>query len=469
MWGSGDFGKSAYDFIDFLKETDQKLWQILPLVIPDTFGSPYASISAFAGNTSLISPEELLKDKLISKKDLIKIETEIKDKFERKEQVLNIAYEKFIKTNIFKKEYNKFVKNESFWIDYTANFLLLKEIYKTKAWNEFPKKFKNNEKISTQWKNKNREKLEKIKFKQFLFFYQWNKVKKYANKKNIEIIGDIPIFVSYDSADVWANNSIFKLDSEGKPKVVAGVPPDYFSETGQLWGNPHYNWDELYKCDYLWWISRIKHTLKMVDYIRMDHFRGFEASWEVPLGEETAINGKWVKGPGKVFFNFLKKKFGDLPIIAEDLGVITDEVRDLRDEFNFPGMKILQFAFDSENNLFLPQNYDTENCVVYTGTHDNNTTRGWYNNDASENDKNNVNKITDYDGKNISWALIRLAMNSKANWSIIPMQDILNLDESARMNFPGTAEGNWKWQMENLNIPKEIKNNLKILTEKTER
>ena len=469
MWGIGDLGKSAYDFVDFLKETDQKLWQILPLVIPDSFGSPYASNSAFAGNTMLISPQELLKEKLVSQNDISKLESKIKNQFKRKKQLLNIAYNNFLNRNVLKKEFEIFIKEESFWIEYTANFLLLKKGFKNKSWIDFPKEFKNNNEISTVWKKENGSELEEIKFEQFLFFHQWKKIKEYAHANNIEIIGDIPIFVSYDSADVWANRSIFKLDPKGKPKVVAGVPPDYFSKTGQLWGNPHYNWEILKEKDYFWWVNRIKHTLKMVDYIRADHFRGFEAAWEVPIEEKTAINGKWVKGPGAFFFNFLKTKIDNLPIIAEDLGVITDEVIKLRDEFNFPGMKILQFAFDSENNKFLPQNYDTENCVVYTGTHDNNTTLGWYNNEATENDKKNVYKFTDFNGENISWSLIRLAMRSKAIWSIIPMQDILNLDESARMNFPGKTENNWQWKMKDLNISNEIKNNLKMLTNETRR
>lgn len=469
MWRMGDLGKSAYNFIDFLKQTDQKLWQILPLTIPDSFGSPYASNSAFAGNTMLINPQELLKEKLVSREDIKKLENKIKNKIKRKEQLLNIAYDNFLNKNIFKKEFELFIEEESFWINYTANFLLLKKIFKNKNWIDFPEDFKNNENISTQWKNENKYELDRIKFEQFLFFHQWGKIRKYAHVNNIEIIGDIPIFVSYDSADVWANRSIFKLDTTGKPKVVAGVPPDYFSKTGQLWGNPHYNWEILKENNYSWWINRVKHALKTVDYFRIDHFRGFEAAWEVPIEEKTAIKGEWVKGPGADFFNFLKSRLGDLPIIAEDLGVITDEVRELRDNFNFPGMKILQFAFDSENNGFLPQNYDTENCVVYTGTHDNNTTLGWYNNEATENEKNNVNKFTDFDGENISWALIRLAMRSKANWAIIQMQDILALDESSRMNFPGTVENNWQWRMKNLEISEKIKNDLKILTAETNR
>jgi len=303
------------------------------------------------------------------------------------------------------------------------------------------------------------------KFFQYLFFKQWNAVKKYANSLGIRIIGDIPIFVAYDSADVWAHQDLFYLDKKAHPTMVAGVPPDYFSKTGQLWGNPLYRWNIMAKNGYNWWMERFRINALMVDMIRLDHFRGFEAYWEIPAEEKTAINGKWVKGPGAKFFSALKENLGDIPIIAEDLGVITPEVEALREAFGIPGMKILQFAFGGgSDNPYLPHNY-SPNCVVYTGTHDNDSTVGWYSSSSTEQEQDHVRRYAQTSGSEIHWDMIRLALSSVARMAIFPLQDVLGLDGKGRMNFPGKPSGNWRWRFTKDQITPEMKSRLKDLTQ----
>ena len=417
-YGIGDIGKNAYNFIDFLKKSGQSLWQVLPLG-PTGFGnSPYQSYSAFAGNYYLISPESLYKEGLLSKNDIDKIPlfpdsfTDYPNVIEYKMSLFKKAYENFLKTDYFISEYKSFKKSCSHWLDGCCLFAAAKDYYIENRKNEFePKALKDLQKLLkgsvsdntvrdyyyggvwATWDEslKNRipeaveqyklllsDKIEFYSFLQFMFYRQWGALKDYANRNGIGIIGDIPIFTAWDSADVWENPNLFDLDKNGFPAESAGVPPDYFSPKGQLWGTPLYNWSQHKKTGYSWWISRIKNCLKLADTIRIDHFRGFESFYCIPKGMEDATVGKWRKGPGTDFFAALKKELKSLPFIAEDLGIITPEVTSLRLSAGLPGMKILQFAFDdSTNNSYLPHNYE-KNCVVYTGTHDNDTTRGWY-------------------------------------------------------------------------------------------
>lgn len=476
-YGIGDFGPEAYKFADFLTETKQSFWQILPLTPTDPIlgNSPYNSFSAFAGNKLLISPDLIIQEDILNKKDLEPIPSFPKNKIDYpeviryKEKIFDKAYEHFKTEEKNLQEYEKFCQENSNWLEDYTLFITAKIHFKGKAWNEWPPEIRDRQpKALKELKEKLIEKIEKEKFLQYLFFKQWFMLKNYCNKKQIQIIGDIPIYVHYDSVDVWKNTTIFKLDKEKKPLFVAGVPPDYFSRTGQLWGNPVYQWDILRENNYTWWIQRIEHTLKLYDWVRIDHFRGFAKYWEVSAGEKTAINGKWVPGPGEDFFTTLIKHFPNLPIIAEDLGVITEDVRELMRRFNLPGMRVLLFAFseDLPINPYAPHNH-IKNCIVYTGTHDNNTVRGWFENEATPEDRN---RVLSYIGRKVSsktihWEFIRLAMMSVANTIIIPMQDILGLGEEARMNKPATAKGNYEWRLSQRQLTKPIKEKLTKMTE----
>lgn len=454
-YGIGDLGKSAYDFVDFLKDAGQTIWQCLPLG-PTGFGnSPYQAYSAFAGQPLLISPDKLIEVNLLNENDLADMPEWDADhvKYEEvtvfKTNLLKIAYKNFltVPNPVLQNEFDAFCQENDLWLTDYALFMALKDDQNGKKWTEWEKKYK---KPTAAAKKAVLKRLEEsvnyYRFVQFIFFKQWYELKKYANENGILIIGDIPIFVSPDSADVWANKELFQLDKEGYPSVVAGVPPDYFSATGQLWGNPLYDWNYHEKTNYEWWTQRIRHQLTQTDIFRIDHFRGFEAYWAIPSDAETAIGGKWVKGPGNDFFDHILEAFeGELPIIAEDLGIITPEVEALRDDYNLPGMRILQFAFnDLGNSNYLPYNY-IENCVCYTGTHDNDTTVGWYR-QASPASQDKARRYLSCDGKNIHWDFIRLAMGSVARYVIFPLQDVLGLDSDSRMNTPGTAKGNWSWR-----------------------
>ncbi|MEM3586054.1 MAG: 4-alpha-glucanotransferase [Candidatus Jordarchaeaceae archaeon] len=476
-YGIGDFGPGAYKFADFLAETKQSFWQILPLTPTDPAlgNSPYNSSSAFAGNKLFISPDLLLKEGLLKREDVEPVPPFQKNKINYleviryKEKIFDKTYEYFKKEGKNDPEYEKFCQENSNWLEDYALFIAAKTYFRGKVWNEWPQEIRDRQpKALKELEEKLHEIIEKEKFLQYLFFKQWFMLKNYCNHKHIQIIGDIPIYVHYDSADVWKNTTIFKLDEEKKPLFVAGVPPDYFSETGQLWGNPVYRWDTLKENGYTWWIQRIEHTLKLYDWVRIDHFRGFVKYWEIPAGEKTAINGKWVSGPGDDFFSVLLRRFTSLPIIAEDLGVITEDVRELMHRFNLPGMRVLLFAFseDLPVNPYAPHNH-IKNCIVYTGTHDNNTVRGWFENEATFEDKN---RVFNYIGHKVSpstvhWEFIRLAMMSVANIAIIPMQDILGLGQEARMNKPATTKGNYEWRLlqEQLTVP--IKEKLLKMTE----
>ncbi len=451
--GIGDLGPAAFAWVDALTQAKQSWWQILPLG-PTGFGdSPYQSFSAFAGNPYLISPQRLIEDGLLDAADLGAASfppnrVDFGPVIEFKNQLLARAWERFQsgRSAALKPIFERFAHDEAGWLNDYALFMAIKDTQHGHSWMDWPDAARLRQ---ADYVKKAKSELVRTiglhQFRQFLFFRQWESVKAYANERGVKIIGDIPIFVSGDSAEVWANPQFFALDRDRRPKYVAGVPPDYFSATGQLWGNPHYDWEAMEKSDFAWWIARFRSTFKMVDMVRLDHFRGFEAYWEIPAGSPNAIKGRWVKGPGRALMQTMKDTFSSLPIIAEDLGVITPEVDALRREFGLPGMRILQFAFgEGANNRFLPHNHDT-NTVVYTGTHDNDTTWGWFRT-APEHERDHARRYLARDGSDAAWDLLRLAWASCADYAIVPLQDVLNLGTEARMNFPGRSEGNWGWR-----------------------
>jgi 4-alpha-glucanotransferase len=454
-YGIGDIGSRAHRWVDFLSGAGCGLWQVLPIG-PTGYGdSPYQCFSSFAGNPLLVSPDALLKEDLLHTDDLydrpcfpddhVDFGQVIPWKF----GVLDRSYIRFqhSRTPQLRSEMEEFQNDHSDWLDDFALFMALKEAHGGAPWPtwEEPLRQRQPEALSAARKTL-QVAVERQIYRQFLFYRQWLSLREHAHSKNIQIIGDIPIFVAHDSSDVWVNPDLFYLDETGMPTVVAGVPPDYFAPTGQLWGNPLYRWDVHAKSGYAWWLKRIQATLALVDIIRIDHFRGFAGYWEVPGIAKTAENGCWKPGPGKDFFRSIRQSLGDLPIIAEDLGVITPDVVELRDSFNLPGMKIFQFAFASTpEDPFLPHNYPV-NCVVYTGTHDNDTTLGWYNR-VPEPERAAYRSYLDRDGSNVSWDLIRGVWSSVALFGLAPMQDFLALDNEARMNYPGNPSGNWMWRM----------------------
>lgn len=453
-YGIGDFGNEARAFIDFLERTDQTIWQLLPLTPTGYGNSPYASFSAFAGNAYLISPDILVEKELITQKEASKtelpggVEVEYEAAFSYKDELFKVASERFYKNlnDQEEKKFKAFKKVNQHWLDDYVLFMACSLHHHKQPWNTWDKDIAQRKPDAIKaYKKKFKEEISLQYWMQFEFNNQWMELKKYANDRNIRVVGDIPIFVDHNSSDVWANPNYFEVDKQGNRVLVAGVPPDYFSETGQLWGNPQYNWKELEKDGFSWWVDRFKHMFNTCDAIRVDHFRGFDEYWEVRAEEKTAINGKWVEGPGEKLFDAILKECGELPIIAEDLGFVTEGVEQLRDKYAFPGMKIIQFAFDSDStNAFLPHNYP-QNSVAYTGTHDNDTSIGWYN-QAPEEEKHRARVYTKSDGSSISWEFIRLGMLSVSDQAIFPMQDFMNLDGAHRMNFPGTSSGNWLWR-----------------------
>ena len=466
-YGIGDLGPEAYKFADFLVAAGQSLWQVLPLG-PTGYGdSPYACYSAFAGNTLLVSPDQLIKEGLLdeapqatgppNKIDFGKAHT-------LKDQILRRAYERYTKTTdtTLRSAFETFAQQHAHWLEDYALFRALKDAHGGVAWNDWePALTRRTPAALERAREELRNSVEAQMFYQFLFFRQWFALKRYCNERGISIVGDLPIFVAQDSADVWTNPEQFKLDKNGKPLVVAGVPPDYFSSTGQLWGNPLYNWERMLDDGFKWWIERVRATFTVVDIARVDHFRGFAACWEIPGGDKTAERGQWVEAPGRELFTAIRDTLGELPIIAEDLGVITPDVVALREDFDFPGMRILQFGFGSDSkNIDLPHNY-VPNVVAYTGTHDNDTTVGWFNSVAGEGSTRTAEQIErerkfcmDYlntDGREIHWDLIRGVLASVASTAIVPLQDLLGLGTETRMNLPNSTEGNWAWRFTALN------------------
>lgn len=474
-YGIGDMGRGAHEFIDFLAMAGQHLWQVLPLGPSGNGNSPYQSYSVFAGQTLLISPELLIEKKLLTEADVHPIPEFNADRVDYdkvttyKTSLFKKAYEHFRHTadkNLLE-EYDSFQSNNQYWLDDYCLYMAGKDYHNGLPWYEWEDSLLDpTPKERASWMKLLASEIDYYRFIQFAFFSQWYELKDYANKKGIAIIGDIPIFTAPDSADVWANKELFKLDSQGHPLEVAGVPPDYFSATGQLWGNPLYDWDAMKDDGYRWWIERVRNQLDQVDYIRIDHFRGFEAYWAVPAGEETAMNGKWKKGPGEALFEAIQKALGEeLPIFAEDLGIITPEVEKLRDTLGFPGMKILQFGFDGTGeSTFLPHQLSTRNCICYTGTHDNDTTCGWYEH-TSEQNKDKVRRYMNTDASSVSWDFIRTCLGTIAKYAIFPVQDLLKLGSEHRMNTPGTATGNWEFRYRSGLLDEGMAKGLKQMTE----
>jgi 4-alpha-glucanotransferase len=458
-FGIGDMGPSAYRFADFLAGAKQGFWQVLPVNPTCTVygNSPYSSFSAFAGNQHLISPELMVDDGILSAADIrcCPAFPDGKVNYRRaiiyKERLLSEAFARTRGQILFDRDFQRFCEENSYWLDDYSLFIPLKQHMNGMAWNMWPVELRDRLEASVdEWREKLRDSVLREKFLQYVFYRQWTSLKLYCEDKNIQIIGDIPIYVNLDSSDVWAHPDMFRLDHEKRPLTVTGVPPDYFSSTGQLWGHPVYDWDNLRAEGYLWWIRRIEQNLKLFHFFRLDHFRGFIAYWEVSAGEETAVNGRWTSAPARDFFNTLFRHFTYLPLIAEDLGVITPDVREVINLFGFPGMRVLLFAF-GENlpvHPYAPHNH-VKHCVVYTGTHDNNTVRGWFRRETTPEMRE---RLSQYIGRkvsarNIHWEVIRLAMGSVADMVIIPMQDILGLGERQRMNLPGTSTGNWEWRL----------------------
>lgn len=454
-YGIGSFSKEAYDFIDMLKSAGQSLWQILPLG-PTGYGdSPYQSFSTFAGNPYFIDLDELVKEGLLSNKECNSYDWGNSNKYIEYEKIylsrfkiLKIAYER---SNINKNEiFRSYCEKYKWWLHDYALYMAIKDCFCGKSWIEWDNDIKlRKEDAVIKYEEELKDDIVFYKYLQYLFDKQWNKLKAYANKKGISIVGDIPIYVSMDSADTWASPELFQLDEYSNPIEVAGCPPDSFSKTGQLWGNPLYNWDYHRNTDYEWWLTRMKYSFKLYDVVRIDHFRGFDEYYSIPYGHLTAEHGTWKKGPGIELFKNINKKLGKVDIIAEDLGFLTESVKQLLQNTGYPGMKILQFAFSSgEESNYLPHNY-TKNCVVYTGTHDNSTIRGWYK-ELNKDDRNMSinymnNKFTEDNA--IQWDFICLGMRSIADTCIIPVQDYLGLGHEARINIPSTLGNNWTWRM----------------------
>lgn len=476
-YGVGDIGPWAYRFADFLAGTRQSYWQILPLspTAPVYGNSPYSSISTFAGNTLLISPDILRQEGLITEEQLAARPSFPDDRCDYdaaiayKDALLDAACAAFLKNRSARGRFVYFCEENSGWLDDYALFVALKRRMGGRSWNEWDRELRDREPGALDAARREcSSDIENEKFRQYIFFKQWKDLKDHCNRLGVQIVGDIPIYVSYDSADVWSNSPIFKLNEEKRPYAVAGVPPDYFSATGQLWGNPVYNWEALKAARYAWWIERMRHILTLYDVVRIDHFRGLVAYWEVPAPADNAMNGYWVQVPTDDFFNELFKRFFTLPIIAEDLGLITPDVHEAIRRFGFPGMKVLLFAFGEDNpmHIYLPHTYE-KNFVVYTGTHDNNTARGWFETEARPEDKA---RLFRYIGRevaagDVNWELIRLAMASIADIALVPMQDILGLGRDAQMNRPSVAHGNWGWRVAPGEITEGVMGRLRSITE----
>lgn len=461
-FGIGDVGPEAFSFADFLYSSKQRYWQILPITPVDEgqAWSPYSSVSTFAGNTLLISPEKLAEEGLLTKEELITSRLPVTDRVSYieaqkiKSKLFSKAFERFRKTD--QKSFNEFCEAQRYWLDDFAIYICLKEKFNNAPWYQWPEEFRRSNKASlTAFTRQHQDALTKVKWLQFVFFSQWHELKTYCNKKGILILGDLPFYMSYDSSDVWAHRQLFKLNDDGTMAGVAGVPPDYFNEDGQLWGMPVYRWDVIEGESFKWWTDRIKKHLETCDVLRLDHFRAFASFWEVPAKSKTAKKGKWKRAPGKKLLKWLHQELKTLPFVAEDLGDISDDVYALRDQFKLPGMKVLQFAFGETmpESDHIPHNY-LPNFFAYTGTHDNNTTLGWYKNDLKNEEREQISayaghRVTE---ENINETLIRLLYASSAETVILPVQDIINLDEESRMNKPASANGNWLWRM----LPKTL-------------
>jgi 4-alpha-glucanotransferase len=475
--GIGDLGPEAYGFADFLSNSRLGLWQVLPLQPPGLGNSPYSAISAFAGNPLLVSLERLAERGWISKDVLKKLPASGADRINFEEvkavklPLLQRAAQNFLERgNGDRVRFENFKRDYAWWLEDFVLFDVMRQVHGGAPWSAWPKELARREaeglhKFGLEYQRE----LEAERAIQFAFFEQWRALRRHCSQLGIRIVGDVAIFVNYDSADVWRNPDLFHLDENLQPMVVAGVPPDAFSETGQRWGNPLYRWDALKASGYDWWVRRMSWALETCDIVRLDHFRGFESYWEIPASEPTAVNGKWVKGPADDLFNVLRTRLGDLPFIAEDLGLITEEVHALRERLNIPGMKVLQFGFgDPGAHIYLPQNFEP-NCVVYTGTHDNDTTPGWWEKVASKDEKQCAKDYLGEPKDGMHWAFIRAAFGSVARLAIVPLQDVLGLGSKARMNTPSRSDGNWGWRFSSGALTPELERKIAALSEVCDR
>lgn len=475
----GDLGESSFRFVDFLKSSGQSIWQVLPLSPPAFGDSPYSSFSAFAGNELLISPTELVHDGLLAQDDITtapsapRQSVDFQAAREQKLPMLQTAFENFAAhaTAELREQFAGFCQRNSFWLMDFARFTALKKHFGHSNWCEWDRELvERNESALAEWDAKLSHDIEYAKFVQFIFDRQWHKLRSYANANGVRIFGDMPIFVAYESADVWANQDLFFLDNLGRQTVVAGVPPDYFSETGQRWGNPLYRWERIAETGYRWWIERFRFAFANFDLVRIDHFRGFESYWEVQADCPTAIDGKWQPGPGAAPFYAAQSELGDLPIIAEDLGMITEEVHDLRDDLGFPGMRVFQFGFDDAKDPFHRPEAYPQNSAAYTGTHDNDTIMGWYNQRLEEKTEDPLlEAVIPGDTAEPNWEMLRAVYSSEAAIAIAPMQDVLGLGSEHRMNTPGEAGGNWGWRCQPDALCDEVRSRLNELTSDTGR
>jgi len=455
-FGIGDFGPTAAAYVEWLAGAGVTWWQVLPLHPPGPGNSPYSAISTFAGNELLISPELLVEDSLLDEEDVAEVPDFPREwvAFDQvvpyKLGLLRRAYEKFREDRPLglMRQLATFRENNIHWLSDYALFRALRDSHGGQAWYEWPRELALHEpQALLDWMQAHPDEVDFVEFCQFLFFRQWTSLRDWAHEMGVQIFGDVPIFVAGDSVDVWGRPELFLLDAERRPTVVAGVPPDYFSETGQLWGNPLYNWEVMAQDGYAWWISRLRHVLEMVDLVRLDHFRGFAEYWEVPADATTAINGRWCPGPGRALFDAVKADQGDLSLVAEDLGEITPDVVALRKELDLPGMAILHFAFSSDpRSTFIPYALEHD-LVVYTGTHDNNTTVGWYLEDATEDERDFVRRYLGTSGREIHWDLIKLALATVSDMALVPHQDLAGLGSDCRLNTPSVGDGNWKFRI----------------------
>jgi len=488
-WGIGDLGPTAYQFVDFLKAAGQSWWQRLPLGPTGYGNSPYLCFSAFAGNPLLISSSKLVEDGFVLAEDVKRPPSfsaervDYRRVIEQKRVILSKSYAQF-QTHPpaeHRQGFSLFREKHASWLEDFSLFMALKETHRGHAWIRWePPLITRDPQALQKYSRRLRDRMNYHRFLQYLFYHQWAALRQYCYTKGVQTIGDLPIYIAHDSSEVWSHPDLFYLDDQGQSLVVAGVPPDYFSATGQRWGNPIYRWDVRARSGYQWWVDRFRANFALVDLVRLDHFRGFESYWEIPASESYATNGRWVKGPGAELFAAVKAALGDLPVIAEDLGVITPEVETLRDTFGFPGMRILQMAFarDPKAHTYRPHNY-IQNCIVYTATHDHNTTVGWFTAEPGkettqskveiEEERAGVLKYLGTDGREIHWEMIRLAMSSVAQLAMIPLQDVLGLGSECRMNRPVTLKGNWEWRFHPDQLTEEVGTRLRDLTDLFER